>query len=187
MVSFALGIAFGIFMTIWYLVFDFSFNFDHAITVNVMIAVATMIAAAIHFDSVRHQRKDRLWEINKESLLKLSKAISDSVEMTSKFQDDEFYRMHGIEDKVKDINTDGYQEVFKQFEETISDSINVYKPLLSSIVIEAIEEYQQSEKNIIILYDSEEYTEFQVYEDRLFIQKKLQKVVLNYIKQASRI
>jgi MFS superfamily sulfate permease-like transporter len=104
-VSFALGIMIGIFISIWYLVFDFSFNFDHAITVNVMIAVTTMIATAIHFDSVRHQRKDRLWEINKESLLKLSKAISDSM--------------------------------------------NVYKPLLSSIIIEAIKEYQQSEKDYL--------------------------------------
>ncbi|WP_305818517.1 hypothetical protein [Photobacterium leiognathi] len=156
-------------------------------SINVIIAIATIMATAIHFDSVRNQRKDRLWEINKESLLKLAKSISDSVEMTSKFHDEAFYRMQGIENEVEVINTDGSQDVFKKFKEALSDSLNVYKPLLSSIVIDAIEEYQKSEKEISRLYDLEEYTEFDVYDEELCAQKKLQKIVLDYIKHVSRV
>lgn len=67
MVKYILGLLTGFCLTVWYLVFDLKFNFDHAFTLNLIIAAGTITATAIHFDSVRKQRKDRVWEINKES------------------------------------------------------------------------------------------------------------------------
>ncbi|EGQ8312397.1 hypothetical protein DC897_RS22505 [Vibrio parahaemolyticus] len=182
MVNFVLGLLCGFMATIWYLVFDFSFDFDHGFSVNVVIAAATIIATAIHFDSVRKQRKDRLWEINKESLLKLSKAISDSVEMTGKLADSHFNQEQGIPDHV---NTDGSGEIHANFKEVLSDSLYVYKPLLSPELISAIEDYQTTQKKIEEAWEENELSTFAAYDEQWAAQKKLQEVVASFIKQVS--
>lgn len=182
MVNFVLGFLFGVAATIWYLVFDFDFNFDHAITVNFSIAAATLTATAIHFDSVRKQRKDRLWEINKDSLLKLSKAISDAVDMSGRLADSHFNQEQGIPEHV---NTDGSEIVRAKLEEALSDSLYVYKPLLNQALISSIEEYQETEKKIRESYKYDEFSIFEAYDKQWAAQRKLQDVISQFIKQVS--
>lgn len=182
MIYSVLSFVFGVFITIWYLVLDFSFNFDHFITVSIVIAAATAIATAIHFDSVRNQRKDRLWEINKGSLLRLSKDLSDAIEMSSKLSDREFNRQQG---NLNNTCTDGSGEINQQFKEVISDFLNVYKPLLSADLIFAIEEYQTVEKNIKEMWEKDVLSIFKAYDEQLAAQKKLQEVIAKFIKDVS--
>jgi hypothetical protein len=182
MVNFVLGLLWGMAATIWYLAFDFKFNFDHAITVNVSIAIATIIATAIHFDSVRKQRKDRLWEINKDSLLMLSKAISDAVDMSGRLSDRYFNQEQGIPEHV---NTNGSDIVHAKLEEVLSDSLYVYKPLLSPELISSIENYQYTQKNISKAFNNDELSVFEAYDKQWAAQKKLQDVISTFIKQVS--
>ncbi|ELI6431873.1 hypothetical protein RRM65_001611 [Aeromonas salmonicida subsp. salmonicida] len=182
MVYFVLGLLCGVTATIWYLVFDFSFDFDHAITVNLSIAAATIIATAIHFDSVHKQRKDRLWEINKDSLLKLSKAISDAVDMSGRLADSHLNQEQGIPERV---NTDGSNIVHAKLKEVLSDSLYVYKPLLSPALILSIEAYQDEQKKIAEDYNHDELSIFEAYDKQWDAQKKLQGVISTFIKQVS--
>lgn len=184
MVKFILGVLSGFTLTVWYLAFDLKFNFDHSFTLNLIIAAATITATAIHFDSTRKQRKDRVWEINKESLIELSKALADSIEVSSKISEREFNKMNNIPD---DTCTKGSAEVNYKFQKTISDSLNVYKPLLNSELISAIEKYQQAEKNIEYAFEHEKFSVFEAYDNQWGAQKELQKVVSRFIKEVAGI
>ncbi|MEL0613298.1 hypothetical protein [Marinomonas arenicola] len=166
------------------MVFDFRFNFDHSFTLSLIIAAASITATAIHFDSTRKQRKDRIWEINKGSLIELSKALADAIDVSSKLSDREFNKMNNIPD---DTCTKGSVEINKKFQKTISDSLNVYKPLLNSELISAIEKYQQSEKNIGYAFEHGEFNVFEAYDHQGSAQKDLQKVVSCFIKEVAGI
>ncbi|MCP4055534.1 MULTISPECIES: hypothetical protein [unclassified Pseudoalteromonas] len=184
MVKYILGLLTGFCLTVWYLVFDLKFNFDHAFTLNLIIAAGTITATAIHFDSVRKQRKDRVWEINKESLIQLSKSLADAIEVSSKLSDQEFNIMNNIPD---DTCTEGAAEINQKFQMTISDSLNVYKPLLNAELITAIEKYQQAEKNIESSFDHDQINVFEAYDSQWGAQKELQIVVSRFIKEVAGI
>lgn len=127
MVKIVTGAVIGFTMAFWFLALDSKYNFNSAIAINIVIAVATIFAVAIHFDSVRKQRRDRVWEINKDNLLNLSKALSDSININSKLSEQEFNKMQGIPDETC---TDGAYEINNAFQQSLSVSLNVYKPLL---------------------------------------------------------
>lgn len=184
MIKFILGILLGFTLTIWYLIFDMQFDFDHSFSVNIVVAMATVMATSIHFDSVRKQRKDRIWEINKENLLNLSKAISDAIEISSKLSDREFSNMQGIPD---DTDTEGAKEINDTFKKTISHSLNVYKPLLNSELIDAIEKYQKTEKSIENDFIHDVADAFEAYDRQLAAQKELHEVVSSFIKDVAGI
>ncbi|TNY94272.1 hypothetical protein CGK58_24740, partial [Vibrio parahaemolyticus] len=82
MVNLVLGVLLGFCLTIWYVAIDLRFGFDSNVSINVVIAIATVIATAIHFDSQRKQRKDRIWDMNKNVLLDLAHALSEVIEAT---------------------------------------------------------------------------------------------------------
>lgn len=184
MVKLFFGIILGIVITVGYLDFNSKLNFDHELTLNIVIAAATVVATAIHFDSVRKQRHDRVWEINKDSLINLSHAVADAIEMSSKLLDLEFNKMQNIPD---DTCIEGSKEVHDKFQKTISDSLNVYKPLLNSNLIEAIEKYQKSEQKIAKSFNNDEINVFEAYDHQLVAQKKLQYTINKFIKSVSGI
>lgn len=45
-------------------------KFDVSVATNLIIALATVVAAVIHFSSIKQQRKDRLWDINRDLCIK---------------------------------------------------------------------------------------------------------------------
>lgn len=184
MIKFILGMLLGFALTIWYLAFDMKFDFDHNFSVNIVIAMATIIATAIHFDSVKKQRRDRVWEINKDNLISLSKAISDGVEISSKLSDREFNRMQGIPD---DTDTEGANEINNTFRKNISHSLNVYKPLLNSELTEAIEKYQILEKSIEDDFKNDAINMFEAYDRQWAARTELHKVVSGFIKNVAGI
>lgn len=184
MIKFVIGMICGFSLLILYLVLDTYRALDATLTISIVIAVTTILATVIHFDSVRKQRKDRVWEINKDSLLTLSKSLSDAIQMTEKFVEREFNTMQGIPD---DTCTDGAREVNYRFEETISDSLNVYKPLMDANLIQAIETYQADVRQIEEMYMADEINNFEAYDIQLGKQKILHSAIGEYIKKAAGI
>ena len=184
MFKFIAGVILGFIIAIGYLALSFKFGFDHQLTSNIVIAMATVTATAIHFDSVQKQRRDRVWEINKDSLINLSHAVADAIEMSSKFSDLEFNEMQNIPDNTC---IEGSKEVSDKFQKTISNSLNVYKPLLNSNLIEAIEKYQESEQRIAKSFDYDEINVFEAYDHQFAAQKELQYTVNKFIKSVSGI
>ena len=184
MVKFITGAIIGFTAAIYFLALDSKYNFNSAVAVNVVIAIATIFAVAIHFDSVRRQRRDRVWEINKDNLLELSKALSDSISINSKLSEQEFCKMQGIPDETC---TDGANEINTAFQQSLSISLNVYKPLLNKDLISAIEKYQTAEKQIEEDYNCDSIVVFDAYERQLSIQKELQQTVSTFIKKVAGI
>ena len=70
-INFSIGFILGMFFTMFSftLITVFNVEFDLSIWTNVVIAVATCLATAIHIDSQIKLRKNRVWEINKGILL----------------------------------------------------------------------------------------------------------------------
>lgn len=183
-VKFIIGLLSGFTVTVWYLVFDFRFDFDHAISLNIVIAAASIIATAIHFDTVKKQRRDRVWEINKDNLINLSKAVASAIKISSELSEREFNKANNIPD---DTCTTGSAETHVNLQETISDSLNVYKSLLNKELISAIEKYQETESSIERTYDYDEITLFDALELQCEAQRKLHKVINHFIKEVAGI
>ena len=184
MVKVVTGAVIGFTAAVWFLALDSKYNYDSAIAVNIVIAVATIYAVVIHYDSVRKQRRDRVWEINKDNLLSLSKTLSDSISINSKLSEQEFCKMQGIPDETC---TDGAYEINTAFQQSLSDSLNVYKPLLNEELITAIEKYQTAEKLIEEDYNCDAIVVFEAYERQWSIQKELHQTVSAFIKKVAGI
>jgi len=182
-----LSFVLGVFITTWYLVFDLSFNFDRAMTSNIVIAAATAVAAAIYFDSARNQRKDRLWEINKDSLLRLYKDLADTIAISSTHSIREVSASESSDEQSisDDVATGGEREICQKFNEMAADFLNLHKPLLSSDLILALEEYQAAEAQIKTKFEFDAEFKFKGQSEQLIAQKALQVVLAKFIQNVS--
>ncbi|MGB0944147.1 MAG: hypothetical protein ACPGUE_17190 [Marinomonas sp.] len=156
---------------------------DLIVMTNVVIAVSTATAATaaiIHFDSIRKQRKDRIWEINKTHLLEMSKSLFNVIEITRSEMEFEFEKIQEISsEKPKD----DHSEKYKKFSESLHDLLNVYEPMLSDEIPKAIKVYLDKIESINLDYHNNRITNlFEVYDNVLFHQMELHKVLSDYIK-----
>ena len=181
MTKLILGVLLGFTLTIWYVAFDIKYAFDSNIVVNAVIASATAIAAAIHFDAVKSQRKDRIWEINKVHLLGLLESLSEVIEVTTELLDFEFEVNQGIahaDDRPKD-STHQYKKLSKH----IKDSLNVYEPLLSNEIISAIEKYKEANRTVDRAFEVDQITSlYEVYDNISANQIALHKAISEHVK-----
>ncbi len=181
-IKFILGILLGFALTIWYVAFDLNYDFDSNVAVNIVIASSTAIAAAIHFDAVRKQRKDRIWEINKNHLLGLLESLSEVIELTSELADFELEVQQGIANSADRPNdsTDKYRKLSKH----LNDALNVYEPLLSDEVLIAIEKYKKANKAVDEAFEQDHITSlFEVYDNIYGNQKNLHSAISKHVKQ----
>ena len=155
-----------------------------SVSTNIVIAIATIVAVFLHNSSMNHQKESRVWEVNKDILLKLSHSLSELMEQTSKLCDNEFNEQQHLPPE-HDIDND--YNVFKRFSKNISDSLYVYKPLLSQELVKSIEKYQLDEKNIDHAVDIAEINHFEAYDGLHGYQKDLHKVLSNEIKKTAKI
>ncbi|MFA0080384.1 hypothetical protein AB4427_20055 [Vibrio artabrorum] len=122
-------------------------SIDIAVITNIVIAFATVVATAIHFNSVRLQRRDRIWEINKDNLLALSETLSQVIKQSEARIEYEFYLSLGVDaDTLPPVKPDVGE--YERFTKALESSINVYKPMLSSAFVEKLDKYR-TEKNSI--------------------------------------
>ena len=186
MINFILGVLTGFALTIWYVAFDIRYDFDFNIAVNAVIASATAIAAYIHFDAVKNQRKDRVWEINKAPLLGLLESLSEVIEVTLQLLDFEFEINQGIahpDDRPKDST-----EQYKKLSKHIKSSLNVYEPLLSDEIISAIEQYKSANQAVDRAFEVDQITSlYEVYDNISANQEALHKVISQHVKDIAGI
>jgi hypothetical protein len=178
--KFILGLMFGITGTIWYLVFDLKFDFNGNISVNYVIACATCIATAIHFDSVRKQRKDRVWDINKQVLLDLTYSLSEVIKETEKEIELEYQYMNdGIT-----IN-DSKGNPFVNLTDKIDYILNVYKPLMNKELVNSIRHHNDIDTRVTHEVNNEGLDNLDAYLEMQKEHKKLHTFLIKFISEVS--
>ena len=110
-------------------------NIDSNISVNVVVAIATCIATAIHYDSVKKQRKDRVWEINKSILLDLTKALNAAIKETEL----QIEEMHQEFTTSLERRNQSRANIYDSLKEKIDECLNVYQSLMSKKLLLSIE------------------------------------------------
>ncbi|EGR2692982.1 MULTISPECIES: hypothetical protein [Vibrio] len=143
MLKFVLGGLAGFTFTIWYVALDLNYDLDLSLAVNIVIASATVVAAAIHFESVRKQELDRIWEINKDALLELSRALSEVIEET---QAAIIYEKTSVMQYLEEVVPSSNQQVYSRLKDNLSYMLNVHKPLLPKPLLKAVTKLQQQDK-----------------------------------------
>ena len=121
-------------------------NFDASIATNLVIAIATAMAALLHFSSIRQQRKDRLWDINKPILFGLSQSLA-SVIKASEYYLQEEYASEQLDD-APNPNDKPDPSVFKEFAERREYALNVYKVLMDKELIDSLKKAKRIIANI---------------------------------------
>ena len=121
-------------------------NLDVAVATNIFIALATAVATAIHYSSIQKQRKDRIWEINKNVLLELSHSLSLVIQASRYYQQLE-YAKHKVEDEPSEMDRPN-PNVFKDFKDKQEYAINVYKTLMSKELIISIQKAKEANEEI---------------------------------------
>ena len=130
MVKFIIGVIAGFTLTVWHVAFDLKYHLDSNIAVNIVIASATVLATAIHFDTVKKQRKDRVWEVNKDVLLTLLDLVCQAIEETEFSLDPEY---------AHEVGHQPNNEVWGKLKSQTNLALNVYGSLMSQELVAHIE------------------------------------------------
>ena len=150
---------------------------------NFIIAVATVMATIIHFSSIRQQRKDRLWDINKPILLGLSKSLSTVIK-ASEFYLQEEYACHHIDD-APNPNDKPDPNVYKEFDQKREYALEVYKALMDKELIDALKEAKRLNDNIDHGVNEYGVEHISAYEASISVNKDLQRKLSFFITKMS--
>lgn len=158
-------------------------KFDASIATNLVIAIATAMATTIHFSSIRQQRKDRLWDINKPILIGLSQSLS-SVIKASEFYLQEEYASENLDD-APNPNDKPDPTVYKDFSRKREYALNVYKVLMDKELIDTLKEAKRINDNID--HGVSEYGDHHItaYEESISTNKDLQEKLSFFIAKMS--
>lgn len=144
-------------------------TFDVVIATNLIIALATVVATIIHFSSIKQQRKDRLWDINKGILLDLAHSLSLVIQASEYYlelEHNEFNELpHTREPK---------EDVYENFKNNQEYAINVYRTLMSKELIDSIELAKKRDDQITDAVNHDVIEHAQAYSESLNSYKKLQ-------------
>ena len=179
MIKVVLGILFGFTATIWYVALDLSLDFNHSLSVNIVIAMATIVATAIHFDSQKKLRKDRVWDMNKMVLLELAHALSDVIKAT----EDEIHNIHWQFEGDEQIEVKPH--VFKNINDKIDYALSVYRPLMDVSLINTIRQHNDKGKEIKQQVNFEDLEFLDAYEIMLSEHKRLYNELLKFMGEIS--
>lgn len=174
MFKFLFGLTIGFFVgfVLFIALFVTGFSFDPSSTSNLVIAFGTIIAVVIHYSSLRQQRKDRIWDINKPILLDLSHAIASTIKASSYYLQQQ-YAAHHIDDEPSESEKPDLG-VYKKLNEKQDYALNVYRTLMNSELITAIENAKKIEGNIRDAVNYDEIDLIEAYEKSIDTYEKLQ-------------
>ena len=168
--------------------FDIIQNQDRNLTLqtitNIVIALATVVAVAINYLSVKNQRESRRWEVNKDTLINVSTTLSDLMSQTEKLSENAFNGAQGIPEEHK-FTPDN--SIYSRFDKYLVHTVSVYGPLLNKDIISAIEKYKKTDSNITHAYNIDQYDLFQAYDASYAAQEELMKTLNKYIKKYASI
>lgn len=173
--KFILGVIVGIFISMmsFSLITVFNISLDMSIITNAVIAIATVTATVIHFDSQKKQRIDRIWDINKGVLLDLAHSLSDAIEATE-IEINNRYSYHD-----EQVETKPY--IWKNLDDKVSYVLNVYSSLMSTDLIASIKHHNKTDKEVTRQVNYENLDTESAYETMLVEHKELYSKLLVFI------
>ncbi|WP_038247092.1 hypothetical protein [Ghiorsea bivora] len=177
MLKFVFGMFIGALISICYFILSPEFDFDSNLSVNFIIAFATCTATAIHFDSIKKQRRDRIWDINKSILLDLTHALSEVIKETELAIDDEL--------DYKSPPRENRGHVFRSLEEKIDYALNVYKPLMNTELANNLKDHKAFSDKITEEVNYAHLDHIDAYEAMLKEYKSLYGKLINFIASIS--
>lgn len=179
MFKFLLGALTGLFasMVFFSTLTIFNVKIDLSIVTNIIIAIATVVATVIHFDSQKKQRLDRVWDTNKGVLLDLTHSLSEAIEATE-IEIQNCYSYHD-----EQVETKPY--VWSNLDEKINYMLNVYGPLVNPSLLSAINHHKQVGREISRQVRQEELDTSTAYETMLYEHKTLYEQLLSFISRIS--
>lgn len=174
MFQFSIGVTIGIFFS--FILFSIMLVTDSKIDIglitNIVIAFATVVAAIIHFDSVSKQRKDRVWEINKNVLLELAHHLSLVIKASEYYLEVEYEMMSQYPEppNLKKPEPD----VYKKFIDKQEYVLEVYRSLMDKELIDSLEKAKAKNDKITDAVNDDSYHIFEAYEESIECYKDLQ-------------
>lgn len=179
MLKFYMCLTLGGVASVTYLTYG-NFPLDTNMAVNYIIAWAACLAAVIHYESIKNQRKDRLWEINKPVLLELTRVLSEVIEETQQCINDEQARQSGPSPE-----REGNSSVWRQLDKKIDYALNVYRPLMSKELSNEIEALKATNKEIVRQVNYEDLENIDAYEQSLTAYNHLYSNLIKFINKIS--
>lgn len=156
---------------------------DMALTTNIVIALATVVATAIHFDSISKQRKDRIWEINKDILLNLAHSLSLVIQASEYYLEEEESRYHEFNEAP--LGRKPKAGIFEKFKDNQEYAINVYRTLMDKELITSLEIAKENNDRIVDAVNHDAINRAQAYEESLKSYKILQNKLNDFIARIS--
>lgn len=155
----------------------FNVKIDLSIITNIFIAIATIVATFIHYDSQKKQRLDRVWDMNKGVLLDLTHSLSEAIKATE-IEIQNCYSYHDEQVEIKPY-------VWKNLDEKIDYMLNVYRPLVSPNLLAAINNHKQVSREISRQVFQEDEDTCTAYEKMLVEHKTLYVQLQSFIAKIS--
>ncbi|AIY67279.1 hypothetical protein [Pseudoalteromonas piratica] len=187
MFNFIIGAILGTFISfvLFVIILVSNFNFDGSLITNIVIASATVVATAIHFDSIRKQRRDRVWEINKDMLLSFAHSLSLVIQASEYHAEEVYNRNREINEPPK--NREPEKDVYKNFYHIQEQVLNVYGTLMDKELIGNIQSSKESNEYIHEALDHDAIDIEDAYDKSIEEYKKLQNSLNTFITQLSGI
>ncbi|XZG70387.1 hypothetical protein ACTSKR_00620 [Chitinibacteraceae bacterium HSL-7] len=164
-------------MTLFSILTAFDVKIDISIATNIIIAFATTIATAIHFDSQRKLRLYHVWDINKEVLLDLTHSLSEAIKAT----EIEIQNCYSYPDEHVRTNP----TVWRNLDEKINYMLTVYRPLVSPILLSTINRHKEASKDVGRRVHEEYLDDSTAYETMLEVHKALYNQLQEFIAEIS--
>lgn len=157
---------------------------DGNLIVNIVIALATCIATAIHFSSIKNQRKEQVWLLNKDLLLELADSLNRVVNSCKAAIG---YELQSAESGKNEKFTDIGFSACGQLDTQIEYALNVYSPLMDKKILQQLERYRKfSEENAKSVM-SDELDNIEGYEQLIQETEKVHKELLKFVSSVSGI
>ena len=185
MFNFIMGIILGTFISFVSLVFILISNIDidMALITNIVIASATVVATAIHLDSTKKQRRDRVWEINKDMLLNLAHSLSLVINASEYYSEIEYNRQREINAPPRGRKPK--EDVYENFHNNQEQVLNVYRTLMNKELILNIEASKKKNDDIFEALDHDAIDVEDAYDASIVSYKELQNNLNTFITEIS--
>lgn len=146
MFQFSIGIIIGFFIAfiLMSILFSSGIKYDINLMTNIIIAFATAVATCIHFDSVSKQRRDRVWEINKQALLELAHSLSQVINSEKYYLALEYASLS--HEHLSPTQEKPRANVYRNFFEKQENVLQVYRSLMDRELIDAIEKVKKKKR-----------------------------------------
>lgn len=176
-----IGLFFGFVVLAFILISDF--KFDIPIITNIVIAGATVVATIIHYSSIRQQRKDRIWEINKPIILDLSQSLSSVIRAS------EFYYQLECARTLGDIEPNPSDEpdpnVYKEFSDKREYALTVFKGLMNDELLDALKDAKYQNEKVDRLVEEYNIHIASAYQESIGVNRELQEKLNFFIVKLS--